>query len=87
MSTPFVAGSSALLLATRGKTIDVAKSARSLFESTAQKVPSNNTDADPLQTLTQQGAGLINVFDAVYTTTIISPTELILNDTAHFRGV
>ena len=87
MATPFVAGASALLLATKGKTIDVARSARSIFESTARKVPANNTDGDPLQTLTQQGAGLINVYDAIYTTTIISPTELILNDTAHFQGV
>ncbi|KAF8800239.1 subtilisin-like protease [Phlegmacium glaucopus] len=87
MACPFVAGAAALLLATNGKTVDVATSARSLFESTAQKVPSNNTDGYPLQTLTSQGAGLINVYDAIYTTTIVSPTELILNDTAHFVGV
>ncbi|KAF8800231.1 subtilisin-like protease [Phlegmacium glaucopus] len=87
MACPFVAGAAALLLSTRGKTVNVAKSARNLFESTAQKVPSSNTDGDPLQTLTQQGAGLINVYDAIHTTTIVSPTELILNDTAHFVGV
>ena len=61
---------------------------RGLFESTAQKVPSNNTDTDPFQTLTLQGAGLINMSDAVYNITIIlSPTELILHDTAHFKSV
>ncbi|KAF8800185.1 subtilisin-like protease [Phlegmacium glaucopus] len=87
MACPFVAGASALLLSARGNTIHVAKSARNLFESTAQKVPSNNMDGGPLQTLTQQGAGLINVYDAIHTTTIISPAELILNDTAHFVGV
>jgi len=87
MACPFVAGASALLLSTKGKTVDVAKSARNLFESTAQKVPSNNTDGGPLQTLTQQGAGLINVYDAIHATTIVSPTELILNDTAHFAGM
>jgi hypothetical protein len=35
--------------------------------------------------VTQQGAGLINVFDAIHSTTIVSPGELILNDTAHFK--
>jgi subtilase family protein len=80
MATPYVAGSAALLLSSKGK--QVAKGALSLFESTAQKVPSSANNGDPLQTLAQQGAGLINVFAALNTTTIISPTELLLNSTA-----
>lgn len=87
MATPFVAGSSALLLSVKGKSTAVTSAARTLFETTAQKVGSSKTDGDPLQTLTQQGAGLINVFNAIHTTTIVSPGELILNDTAHFKGV
>ncbi|KAF4599319.1 hypothetical protein EYR40_006411 [Pleurotus pulmonarius] len=86
MATPFVAGSAALLFQAKGKSADVGRSARTLFETTAQRVPSTHTDGDPLQTLTQQGAGLINVFNAIHTTTIVSPGELILNDTAHFKG-
>ncbi|KAG9220554.1 hypothetical protein CCMSSC00406_0004010 [Pleurotus cornucopiae] len=86
MATPFVAGSAALLFQARGKSAAVGRSARTLFETTAQRVPSTHTDGDPLQTLTQQGAGLINVFNAIHTTTIVSPGELILNDTAHFKG-
>ncbi|TFK44150.1 pyrolysin [Crucibulum laeve] len=85
MATPFVAGSSALLLSVKGKSVAVARGARTLFETTAQRIPSSHTDGDPLQTVTQQGAGLINVFDAIHTTTIVSPGELILNDTAHAR--
>jgi len=50
-------------------------------------VPSSHTDGDPLQTVSQQGAGLINVFDAIYATTVVSPSELALNDTAHFKGL
>jgi hypothetical protein len=69
----------------RGRNADVAKGMLSLLESTAQRVPSNKTDGDPLQTVTQQGAGLVNVFKAVYAETIVSPTELIVNDTAHAR--
>lgn len=86
MATPFVAGSAALLFSVKGKSAAVGRGARTLFESTARRVPSSHTDGDPLQTLTQQGAGLINVFDAIHATTIISPTQLILNDTAHFKG-
>ncbi|KAF8971231.1 subtilisin-like protease [Flammula alnicola] len=85
MATPFVAASSALLLGVKGRSAAVAAGARTLFETTAQMIPSSHTDGDPLQTLTQQGAGLINVFNAVHATTIVSPGELILNDTANFK--
>lgn len=83
MATPFTAGSAALILQTRGKTADVARGVRSLLESTGQRVPSSKTDGDPLQTVTQQGAGLLNTFNAVHAETIVTPTELIVNDTAH----
>ena len=82
MATPFVAGSAALLLSTKGKSQDV----RSLFQTTARVIPSSKTDGEPLQTLTQQGAGLINVYDAIHSTTQVSPGELILNDTSHFHS-
>ncbi|KAF5385811.1 hypothetical protein D9615_002603 [Tricholomella constricta] len=87
MATPFVAGSAALLLSVEGKTAAVAMGARTLFETTAQRIASSHTDGDPLQTVTQQGAGLINVFDAIHTTTVVSPSQLILNDTAYFESL
>lgn len=87
MATPFLAGSSALLLSVKGKSPAVATSARTLFETTAQMIGSSKTDGAPLQTLTQQGAGLVNVFNAIHATTIVSPGELILNDTANFKPV
>lgn len=86
MATPFVAGSAALILSVRGNNPQTARSIRDLLETTAQFVPSSHTDGDPLQTVSQQGAGLVNTFNAVHTTTIVSPGELLLNDTAHFRG-
>ncbi|RDB16703.1 Minor extracellular protease vpr [Hypsizygus marmoreus] len=86
MATPFVAGSAALLFSVKGKSPSVGRTARTLFETTAKRVPSTHTDGDPLQTVTQQGAGLINVFDAIHTTTIVSPGQLVLNDTAHFKS-
>ncbi|PPQ73671.1 hypothetical protein CVT24_007332 [Panaeolus cyanescens] len=87
MATPFVAGCAALLLEVKGKTKEVALSARTLFETTAKAIGSSKDDKDPLQTLTQQGAGLINAFDAIHAKTIVSPGQLILNDTLSFRSI
>jgi len=36
--------------------------------------------------LTQQGAGLIDAYATIHPRTLVSPGELILNDTAHFKG-
>ena len=87
MATPFVAGSGALLLELKGKSVGVARSARTLFQTTAKSVPVNLGDSGPSQTLTQQGAGLINVYDALHSTTILSTGELVLNDTTNFKPV
>ncbi|RPD78695.1 subtilisin-like protease [Lentinus tigrinus ALCF2SS1-7] len=87
MATPFMAGVSALLFEVRGTSAQTAKIARTLFESTAQRISSSHTDGDPLQTVTQQGAGLVDAFRAIHADVLVSPTELITNDTAHFRGV
>ncbi|KAI0786595.1 subtilisin-like protease [Abortiporus biennis] len=38
---------------------------------------------DPLQTLSQQGAGLVDVFTAINTKTVVSPSEILLNDTSN----
>jgi subtilisin family serine protease len=86
MATPFIAGTTALLFSVKGKSPAVGLGARTLFETTAQRLPSTHTDGDPLQTVTQQGAGIINAFNAIHTTTIVSPGEFILNDTANFQG-
>ncbi|PPQ89471.1 hypothetical protein CVT25_011997 [Psilocybe cyanescens] len=87
MATPFVAGVSGLLLSVKGKSPAVAKSARTLFETTSSKIASSNTDRDPWHTVTQAGAGLIQAYNAIHAQTIVSPGELILNDTANFKRV
>ncbi|KAI0049847.1 pyrolysin [Auriscalpium vulgare] len=86
MATPFMAGSAALLLSYKGKSPAVGLSARSLFESTANTIASDHTDEGPLQTVAQQGAGLVDVYTALHTETLVSPTQLLLNDTAHYQG-
>ena len=85
MATPFVAGVSALLLLAKGISADVARGARDLFETTSSRIPSSHTDGALPHTLTQAGAGLIDAYKAIFTTTIVSPGELILNDVAHFE--
>ncbi|EKM54703.1 uncharacterized protein PHACADRAFT_258717 [Phanerochaete carnosa HHB-10118-sp] len=84
MATPFIAGVSALLFGVKGNSAEVGRGARNLFETTAQLVPSSLTDGDPLQTAAQQGAGLVNAFQALTTNITIQPGELLTNDTANF---
>ncbi|GJJ15901.1 hypothetical protein Clacol_010179 [Clathrus columnatus] len=86
MATPHAAGCAALLLQAKGKSLAIAQSALTLFETTAQVVSSSHTDGDPLQTAAQQGAGLLNIFSALTYKTRLSPGELLLNDTNHFVG-
>ena len=50
-----------------------------LFQSTAMPVKMSNSTL--LATTTQQGAGLINVYQALTTTALFLPSELSLNDT------
>lgn len=87
MATPATAASAALVLSVRGRNKAVALAMRDLLQTTAQPVSSSHTDGDPFQTLAQQGAGLVNVFNAVHTTTIVSPGQLLLNDTTHAKNM
>lgn len=86
MATPYMAGVSALLLAVKGRNADVARAARDLFESTANPIPFSKEDGALYQTASQQGAGLVNAFNALTYTTTVAPGQLLLNDTAHFNG-
>ena len=52
---------------------------KSIFQSTSKPVKIYNSSY--LSTTIQQGSGLVDIYDAIKTTTIISPSELSLNDT------
>ncbi|KAL0952205.1 hypothetical protein HGRIS_008814 [Hohenbuehelia grisea] len=86
MATPFAAGAAALVLQAKGKGKDVARTMRDLFQSTSVAIPVSKQKGSLLQSVSQQGAGLINVDHAIRTKTIISPAQLMLNDTANFNA-
>ncbi|EJU04161.1 subtilisin-like protease [Dacryopinax primogenitus] len=86
MSSPFVTGSVALLIQAKGRSPATAAHARELLETTSKLVPASNNNTSVLQTAAQQGAGLISAYNAVHYTTLLTPGELLLNDTANFKG-
>ncbi|CAE6403377.1 unnamed protein product [Rhizoctonia solani] len=87
MATPFAAGSAALLLQIKGKTAATAKAARAIFQNTAIPVKQTIANTSLVETASHQGAGLLNVYDAIKNTGSLTPSELLLNDTAYFKGV
>ncbi|KAK9718024.1 hypothetical protein K7432_005805 [Basidiobolus ranarum] len=83
MSSPYVAGSAALYLKAKGKV--PASSVLGAFQNTAKPLieGKNNT----LATIVKQGAGLLNVYDAIAAKLTITPSKLSLNDTVHLKPV
>lgn len=87
MSTPFVAAVYALVAQVRG-TLDQ-ETLRSVIAATAQPKPWNDgTTAhdDILAPVPQQGAGLVQAWDAAHATTILGSTGISFNDSDHFIG-
>ncbi|KAL0581906.1 hypothetical protein V5O48_000136 [Marasmius crinis-equi] len=85
MATPFVAGAAALILKARGKKAGL--TVRDRLQMTAAGIPTSNSDENSLlQTVAQQGAGLIQVDKAIHSQTIIEPAQILLNDTTHSRS-
>lgn len=82
-SSPAVAGSAALYL--NAKRVDP-NQVREAFQATADVLPFSRGDVQ-LATAAAQGAGKIQLFDAINTDTLVGPTELLLNDTAYFNNV
>lgn len=87
MATPYVAAAYALMAEARGKKMTPALF-ESLLSSTAkaQRFQWEGPFEDWLAPPAQQGAGIIQVFDAAYATSHFEPASLSFNDTDHFVG-
>lgn len=86
MATPYVAGVSALLLEAKGATKEVSRAARDLLQTTANILPHNHDETSLLETTSAQGAGLVDAYKLIHYQTVVSPGQLLLNDTANFKG-
>lgn len=85
LSVGKIAGAAALVLQSKGKA--AASDVRTILQTTAKPVPVSKAPNALPQTLAQQGAGLVDVFNALNSQTEVSPGELLLNDTAHWKSV
>lgn len=84
-SAPFMTGAAALYINAKGGNNISPQRLREAFEATAKLLPTSRSD-NSIVSVASQGAGLFQAFDAIYGDTTISPTELLLNDTANFNG-
>lgn len=85
MATPFVAASVALLLEVRGKKLPPATITNLLSANANPQLFNDNTKfLGKLAPVPQQGAGLVQVYDAAFATTLLEPSNLAFNDTANF---
>jgi hypothetical protein len=83
MATPYLEGCMALMMERLGKIPPAEVNAR-LAATANPNVFHDGVTANPwMGSVTQQGAGLINVYDAIYATTVINVTSLSFNDTNH----
>ncbi|KAK3811318.1 MAG: peptidase S8/S53 domain-containing protein, partial [Benniella sp.] len=84
MSSPYVAGAHAILFnALKNKKIP-GQDSRRIFMNTA--IPGRFFNSTGLAPVTKQGAGLINVKNAITVQTLFSPDKVELLDSTHFAG-
>jgi subtilisin family serine protease len=86
MATPYVAGTAALLIQAKGASKDVSRAARNILQTTSHAIRQSTDETALLQTASVQGAGLIDAYSMVHYKTVVSPGQLLLNDTANFNG-
>jgi hypothetical protein len=83
-SSAFAAGGAALYLAANGNASPA--TVKGAFEFSGRVLPVSRTDSS-LETVAAQGAGELQLFDAINPGTTVFPGELLLNDTAYFASV
>ncbi|KAB5590081.1 Minor extracellular protease vpr [Ceratobasidium theobromae] len=85
-ASPFAAGAAALLLQAHGKSPETVRFIRTILQNTAAPVKETKASDSLIDTSARQGAGLLQVYDAIKSTARMYPSELLLNDTLHFKG-
>ncbi|KAL3419622.1 Minor extracellular protease vpr 12 [Phlyctema vagabunda] len=88
MATPYIAGVVGLIKQIRGKSSLSPDAITSLLASTATPVNfgDGTTGYDFLAPVVQQGGGLVNAYEAAYTTTFLDLDNIALNDTVYFKA-
>ncbi|KAK8042603.1 hypothetical protein PG994_013086 [Apiospora phragmitis] len=88
MACPLVAGVLALIGEARGSLKDIALINRLISATASPKVWFDGTKTYPgmLAPVSQQGAGIVQAYDAAFAQTVLSVASLSLNDTEHFAG-
>ncbi|KAI9319203.1 peptidase S8/S53 domain-containing protein [Dichotomocladium elegans] len=83
MATPYITGCLALFMEAKGQSQDRKSVASSLLN---YAMPSASTSFDDfiLESPAKQGAGLVQIFNAIHSTFSVNPSKIALNDTAFF---
>lgn len=84
-SSAFAAGAAALYVNAKGSNV-TPKTVKEAFEYSAVPLPVSLSDPS-LLTVAAQGAGKLQLANAISSNTVVSPTELNLNDTANFQSI
>ncbi|WWD17430.1 hypothetical protein CI109_101871 [Kwoniella shandongensis] len=85
-SAPYVAGAAALYLSAKGVNNVSPKDVLTALENTAEPLAVSPSDSS-LETIAAQGGGRLNIAEAINPGAIISPSEILLNDSAYFASV
>ncbi|KAF2703341.1 subtilisin-like protein [Pleomassaria siparia CBS 279.74] len=88
MAAPYIAGVIALLKQIKGKDFATPNEITALLAASASPVQFNDgaTTQDFLAPVVQQGGGLVNAYEAAYTTTSLDLDNIALNDTHYFKS-
>lgn len=86
MACPYLSGSAALLMEASGGHANITGDRiRAILQTTASPLKSTHNETSLIETTVKQGSGLVQVWNAVHYTTVVTPGELLLNDTANAK--
>ena len=85
-ASAFAAGAAALYVNAKGTANVSPKNVKEALQFSANQLVVSTSDST-LESVAAQGAGKIQLFDAINTGTVVSPTELLLNDTAYSQSL